>query len=82
MPLHLIFQCCKCKGYLTHDLWSITRNHKYTYSKYACNHFNIIIDHESIWGFRFAWRNEIKIKADTKIVINKTFKRDSIEYQN
>ena len=88
MPLHLVFQCCKCKNSLSHDLWSIVRNHKYADSKYVCQHFNVIIDHESSWGLGFAWRNEIKIKAyckinySTKTVIDQTFNRHFMEYQN
>ena len=88
MPLHLIFQCCKCKGYLSHDLWSIARNHKYADSKYVCCHFNVIIDHESSWGFGFAWRNEIKIKAEckiyplTKTVLSQTFNRNCTEHED
>ena len=87
MPLHLIFQCCKCKSSLSHDLWSIARNHKYADSKYVCPHFDVIIDHESLW-FLFVWRNEITIKAyckityDTKTVIDRFFDRNFMEYQN
>lgn len=88
MPLHLIFQCCKCRNTLSHDLWSIARNHKYADSKYVCQHFDVIIDHESEWGFGFAWRNEIIIRAYckinyiTKTVIDRTFNRNFTEYQN
>ena len=87
MPLHLIFQCCKCKSSLSHDLWSIARNHKYADSKYVCPHFDVIIDHISLC-FLFVWRNEITIKAyckvtyDTKTVIDRFFDRNFMEYQN
>ena len=89
MPLHLIFQCCKCKNSLSHDLWSIVRNHKYADSKYVCSHFNVIIDHESSCGFLgFRWENYITIKAYckinycTKIIISRTFNSGFMEYQN
>ena len=89
MPLHLIFQCCKCKNSLSHDIWSIARNHKYSDSKYVCEHFEVIIDHESsICFFGIGWRNEIKIKAyckkyyNTKTVIDQTFNKNFMEFQN
>ena len=89
MPLHLIFQCCKCKNSLSHDLWSIVRNHKYADSKYVCSHFNVIIDHESSCRFLgFRWENHITIKAYckinycTKIIISRTFNSGFMEYQN
>ena len=89
MPLHLIFQCCKCKNSLSHDLWSIVRNHKYADSKNVCSHFNVIIDHESSCGLLgFGWENYITIKAYckinycTKIIISRTFNSGFMEYQN
>lgn len=89
MPLHLIFQCCKCKATLSHDLWSIARNHKYADSKYVCSHFDIIIDHiNSCKFFGFHWSNEITITADCKTnysskkVIDRTFNRNFMEYQS
>ena len=89
MPLHLIFQCCKCKNSLSHDIWSISRNHKYSDSKYVCEHFDVIIDHESSCGFfGLEWRNEITIKAyckiynNTKTVIDRTFNINFMEYQD
>ena len=89
MPLHLIFQCCKCKKYLCHDIWSIARNHKYSDSKYVCQHFNVIIDHESSCGFLgIGWRNKITIEAycktyyDTKTVFSKTFNKNYTEHQS
>ena len=89
MPLHLIVQCCKCKESLSHDLWSIARNHKYADSKYLCSHFSVTIDHESSCGFLgINWRNEIKISAYckqnylTRTIIDRTFNRSFMEFED
>ena len=89
MPLHLTFQCCKCKSSLCQDLWSISRNHKHAYAKYVCSHFDIIIDNESTCGFfGFGWFNEIIINvyckrtSTTKKLIDRIFNRNFMEYQN
>ena len=89
MPLHLTFQCCKCKSTLCQDLWSISRNHKHAYAKYVCSHFDIIIDNESTCGFfGFGWFNEIIINvyckrtSTTKKLIDRIFNRNFMEYQN
>ena len=89
MPLHLICQCCKCKNSLSNDLWSITRNHKYSCRRYVCPHFDVDIDHASSIGFfGIGWANSIKIKAYYKpnsisqVIIDKTFSENNKEYQN
>jgi len=89
MPLHLIVQCCKCNNSISHDLWSIARNHKYADSKYVCDHFSVTIDHESSCGiFGIGWRNEVKVSAYCKInymtrtLINKTFNKSFMEYED
>lgn len=89
MPLHLIVQCCKCNQSISHDLWSIARNHKYADSKYVCDHFSVTIDHESSCGiFGIGWRNEVKVSAYCKInymtrtLINKTFNKSFMEYED
>ena len=89
MPLHLIVQCCKCNKSISHDLWSIARNHKYADSKYVCDHFSVTIDHESSCGiFGIGWRNEVKVSAYCKInymtrtLINKTFNKSFMEYED
>ena len=89
MPLHLIVQCCKCKESLSHDIWSIARNHKYADSKYLCSHFSVTIDHESSCGFfGINWRNKIVISAYckenylTRTIINSTFNRSFMEHED
>ena len=89
MPLHIIFQCCKCKRSLSQDLWSVARDHKYADTKYVCPHFNVIIDHRSSCGLLgLGWRNEINIKAyckvydNTKTVIDRTFNKNLLEYED
>ena len=89
MPLYAICQCCKCKNSVSQDLWSISRNHKYSDSRYVCSHFNVEIDHESSTGFLgIGWRNTIKITAyykpnyERRVVIDRTFKKNDTEYQD
>ena len=89
MPLYLICQCCKCKSSLSQDLWSIARNHKFSDSKFICNHFEVEIDHESNIGFLgIGWSNRITITAyykpnnERKILIDTTFNSNNTEYQN
>ena len=90
MPLHLICQCCKCKNkYYYFDLWSISRNHKYSYeSRKVCKHFDVEIDHESSIGFLgIGWSNHITISAyykynyERQIIINDTFNSDHTEQE-
>ena len=89
MPLHLIGQCCKCKGSISVDLWSIKRNHGYSEERYVCQHFNIDIDHESKTGFfGLGWSNKITVKAkykpsgESKVIISRTFNRSYMEFQD
>ena len=71
------------------DLWSISRDHTYSESRYVCSHFNVEIDHQSSIGFwGIGWRNTITIKAHykpsgtTKNIISRTFRRNDTEYQS
>ena len=91
MPLHLIAQCCACKGSISQDLWAITRNHGYSGNKFVCEHFDVNIDHESSLGFLgigIGWSNKIKVEAIYKpenikqVIIDQTFDRNYMEYQN
>ena len=88
MPLHFIFECCKCRSNLRNDLWSLAWNHKYADSQYVCPHFDIIIDHESYSGFGLFWSKQItirvycKVNNNTKTLIDKTFNRYNTEYEN
>ena len=88
MPLYAICQCCKCKKSVSQDLWSISRDHKYSGSRYVCEHFDVDIDHESRIGFGFNWRNTITISAyykpnyESRVIINRTFKRNDTEFQD
>lgn len=90
MPLHIIGECCKCKGKFYFDIWSISRNHKYLNEyKRVCDHFDAEIDHESSIGFfGWGWSNHIKLYAfykqnyEKKIIIDETFRSGDTEYQN
>jgi len=89
MPLHLIGECCKCKERVYKDLWAIKKNHGYRESTYVCSHFNVEIDHESSTGIcGWGWRNKITVTAyykpdgQRKDIIDRTFNRNDMEYQN
>ena len=89
MPLYFIGECCKCKENVYQDLWSISRDHKYSESRYVCSHFNVEIDHQSSIGLcGIGWRNTITIRAyykpsgTTKNIISRTFRRNDTEYQS
>ena len=89
MPLNFICQCCLCKNSLSQELWSISRDHKYSESRYVCSHFDVEIDHQSSIGFwGIGWRNTITIRAHykpsgtKKTVISKTFDSNNTEYQD
>ena len=91
MPLHLIAQCCACKGSISKDLYAIKRNHGYSGNKFVCEHFDVNIDHESSLGFLgigIGWSNKIKVEAIYKpedikqVIIDKTFDRNNMEFQN
>ena len=89
MPLYFIGECCKCKESVYQDLWSISRDHKYSESRYVCSHFDVEIDHQSSIGFwGIGWRNTITIRAHykpsgtKKTVISKTFNSNNTEYQD
>ena len=90
MPLYLIYQCCKCKESGSQDLWSISRDHKYSSQRYVCQHFDVEIDHESKIGFFFGigWRNKIKVTAYykpgciRKTILERTFKKNDTEYED
>ena len=75
MPLHLIAQCCACKGSISQDLWAIIRNHGYSGNKFVCEHFDVNIDHESSLGFLgigIGWSNKIKVEAILSLkILNK-----------
>lgn len=89
MPLYVICECCKCKESVSQDVWAISRNHKYNYSRYLCTHFNVEIDTESSIGFfGYNWRNTITVRAyykptgEERNVISRTFNKNSMEYQD
>ena len=89
MPLYLICQCCKCGHSESYSLWSISSDHKYSYFRYFCQHFNVDLDHESSTGFfGIKWWNKITIRAEYKptgqrqTIISKTFSRGDTEYEN
>ena len=88
MPLHITWECCKCKSKGSQSLWSISRNHKY-YSdrRYVCKHFYVRIDTVSSTGFfGIGWKNEITLEADyngwTKTVIHGIFNKNHMEEQS
>ena len=90
MPLHIIGECCKCKSNFFIDIWSISRNHKYS-NKYfhVCNHFDVEIDHESSTGLLgWCWSNHIKLYAiykqnnEKRMIIDEEFKAYNTECQN
>ena len=87
MPLHLIIECCKCKGYISKDIWSIKRDHGYNETKRLCSHFSVNIDHiSSIGFFGLGWSNLITVTvtrySQTKTLIKKTFRKNDTEYQH
>ena len=89
MPLHIIYECCKCKIKDNLSIWSIKSDHGYSYNRYLCEHFDVDIEHKSSIGFfGIGWRNEIKVYATYKknssrrLLINRTFSINETEYQN
>ena len=89
MPLHLIAQCCACKGRISLDLYAIKSNHGYSGQRFVYDHFDVNVDHESSIGFLgINWSNKIKVEAIYKpegcsqMIIDKTFDGDNMEYQN
>ena len=89
MPLYVICECCKCKESVSQDVWAISRNHKYSNSRYLCTHFDVEIDTESSIGFLgYNWRNTITVRAyykptgNKRTVISRTFNKNSMEYQD
>ena len=89
MPLHFIGECCKCESKIYKDLWAIKKNHGYSGKIRVCTHFDIDIDHESETGFLgWKWKNTIKVTAyykpnyESKVIINRTFDKDNMEYQD
>ena len=89
MPLFLVFECCKCRTKNSHTLWSISSDHKYSFERTFCSHFNVDIDHESTIGFfGFGWMNKIKIaayykpSASRKTIFSKIFQADDTEYED
>ena len=86
MPLYLTWECCKCKKTGSQSLWSISRNHKYHYRNYVCQHFDISIDTVSSIGFfGIGWKNEITVEVYYKkycswrTVINRPFCKGDTE---
>ena len=87
MPLHLTWECCKCKSSGSQSLWSISRNHKYYERRYVCRHFFIRIDTVSSIGFLgIGWKNEITLEVEhngwTKIVLHGVFNRNYMEHED
>ena len=89
MPLHLIGQCCACKNSIDQDLYAIKHNHGYAERRSVCEHFDVIIDHESSIGFfGIGWSNKIKVEAILKPgeirqeIINRTFDGNNMEAQD
>ena len=89
MPLHLTWECIKCKNSGSQSLWSIRGNHCYSDRRNVCKHFDIIIDTVSSIGiFGYKWRNTITVtviynlNSARKNVIEDTFNGDNMEKQN
>ena len=90
MPLHIRGECCKCKSNFFFDIWSISRNHKFSGQYiHICNHFDAEIEHESSIGlFGWGWSNHIKLYAihkqnnEKQIIIDEEFNKKNTEYQN
>ena len=83
MPLHIRGECCKCKSNFFFDIWSISRNHKFSGQYiHICNHFDVEIEHESSIGlFGWGWSNHIKLYAihkqnnEKQIIIDEEFNK-------
>lgn len=88
MPLHLTWECCKCKSSGSQSLWAISRNHSYSDTRYVCSHFKIRIDTVSkICFFGIGWSNHVEVEVTyknnwTRTVIDQTFNTNFMEYQN
>ena len=88
MPLHLTWECCKCKRSGSQSLWAIRSNHSYSDTRYVCSHFSIRIDTVSkIRFFGIGWSNHVELEVTyknnwTRSVIDQTFNTHFMEYQN
>ena len=89
MPLHLTWECCKCKSSGAQSLWSISRNHKYNYYRYVCSHFDVDIDTVSSCGFLgIGWENYITVEVKykkynyTRRVFRETFNKHFMEHED